>query len=303
MLSRLFRVGTTVVVLGLMAVSAGAQGPGGGGRTGGRMGFGPRGTASELMGLLATPEIRKEVKLSDEGFAAVDKLLKENEAARGGGRGGPGAPGAGGPGAPGAGGPGGGGQPDPEREARMKEMQERMAEGQKKTDEAVLTALSDEQKKALETLKGSKFEFPEALRNPFAGMRFGGGFGGFGGGGPGGPGGAGGRPGGDTSEADREKARAEREQRAKESAQKAQEVLDEVLPPEGMDRLIGLYVQLRGNSSIVGELPSKKLGLSEADIKKIEEVVNKARAEAFQGFGGGRGNRPGGGRPGSESGT
>ena len=301
MLSRVCRLGATVVVLGLVATTAVAQGPGGrGGPGGGRgMGFGPRGTATELMGLLATPEIRKEVKLSDEGFAAVDKLLKENEAARGGGRG-PGGPGGG---APGGGGPGGGapggGQPDPEREARMKQMQDAMAEGQKKTDEAVVAALSDEQKKALETLKGAKFEFPEALRNPFARMGMGGGFGGgFGGGGPGGrgPGGA------DQSDADREKARAEREQRMKESAQKAQETLDEVLPPEGMDRLIGLYVQLRGNTSITGELPSKKLGLSEADIKKIDEAVGKIRSEMMQNFGGGRGNRQGG-RPNSESGT
>ena len=189
MLSRVFRLGTTVVVLGLMATTAAAQGPGGrGGPGGGRtMGFGPRGTATELMGLLATPEIRKEVKLSDEGFAAVDKLLKENEAARGGGRGpgGPGgAPGGGGPGGGAPGGPGGG-QPSPDREAFIKQMQETMAEGQKKTDEAVLAALSDEQKKALETLKGAKFEFPEALRNPFARMGMGGGFGGgFGGGAP-----------------------------------------------------------------------------------------------------------------------
>ncbi len=60
MLSRVFRLGTTVVVLGLMATSAGAQGPGGRGPGGGR-GFqmGPRGTATELMGLLATPEIRR----------------------------------------------------------------------------------------------------------------------------------------------------------------------------------------------------------------------------------------------------
>lgn len=300
MLSRVFRLGTTVVVLGLMATSAVAQGPGGGGRggPGGGRGFGPRGTVTELMGLLATPEIRKEVKLSDEGFAAVDKLLKENEAARGGGR--PGGFG-GAPGGPGGGAPGGagGGQPDPERDARMKQMQETMAEGQKKTDEAVLAALSDEQKKALETLKGAKFEFPEALRNPFARMGMGGGFGGGFGGGPGGRG----PGGGDQSEADREKARAEREQRAKEAAQKAQETLDEVLPPEGMDRLIGLYVQLRGNSSITGELPSKKLGLTEADVKKIDEAVGKVRAEMMQNFGGGRGNRQGGGRPNSESGT
>ncbi len=76
--------------------------------------------------------------------------------------------------------------------------------------------------------------------------------------------------------------------------------MDEVLPPEGMDRLIGLYVQLRGNSSITGELPSKKLGLSDDDKKKIDEAVAKVRqeqmAEMMQGFGGGRGNR-GGGRP------
>lgn len=298
MLSRVFRLGTTVVVLGLMATSAGAQGPGGRGGPGGGRGFtmGPTGTATELMGLLATPEIRKEVQLSDEGFAAVDKLLKENEAARGGGRGAPG----GGPGGPGggAGGPGGG-QPDPEREARMKKAREDMAAGQKKIDEAVLAALSDEQKKSLETLKGAKFEFPESLRSGFGGMR--GGFGGFGGGFGGGPGGG---RGGDQSEEDREKARAEREQRAKEAAKKAQEMLDEVLPPEGMDRLIGLFVQLRGNSSITGELPSKKLGLSEADTKKINELVGKLRAEQMQemmqNFGGGRGNRQGG-RP--DSGT
>ena len=104
--------------------------------------------------------------------------------------------------------------------------------------------------------------------------------------------------GGDQSDADREKARAEREQRMKESAQKAQDILDEVLPPEGMDRLIGLYVQLRGNTSITGELPSKKLGLSEADIKKIDEAVGKIRDEMRQN----RGNRQGG-RPNSESGT
>lgn len=299
MLSRVFRLGATVVVLGLMATSAGAQGPGGGGGgRGGRGGFTmTRGTATELMGLLATPEIRKEVKLSDEGFAAVDKLLKENEAARGGGRG-PGGPGGGGPGAGGPGGAGGGAGGPPGFDAeRMKEIQKTMAEGQKKIDEAVLAALTDEQKKSLETLKGAKFEFPESAR----GRGFGG-FGGFGGGfGGGGPGGG---RGGDQSDEDREKARAEREQRAKDAAKKAQEVLDEVLPPEGMDRLIGLYIQLRGNTAITGELPSKKLGLSEADVKKIDEVVGKARMEAFQGFGGGRGgNRQGGGRPNSESGT
>ncbi len=107
---------------------------------------------------------------------------------------------------------------------------------------------------------------------------FGGGGRGPGGGGPGGPGGGAPGGGGRGPGIDWEKMQAQRE----EAAKKAQDLLDEVLPPEGLNRLIGLYVQLRGNSSITGELPAKKLGLSEDDIGKISEASGNVMREAFQ---------------------
>ncbi len=192
MLSRLFRVGTTFVVLGLLAVTAQAQPGGGRGGPGGGRGMGARGTASEMLGLLSAPEIRKEVKLSDEGFAEVEKILKANG---------------------------------------------------------------------------------EAMRSAFQG--------GFN---------------RDASEEERNKMRETMEKLTKEANEKSQAILDEVLPPEGLDRLLGLYVQLRGDSSIVGELPAKKLALSDADKEKIQEAINKAREEMR----GGRG--PGGGQPGGQPG-
>ena len=93
----------------------------------------------------------------------------------------------------GGGGGGGGGGPDPEM---MKKITDLTAELKKKTDTAIDEKLTADQKKAIETLKGEKFTFPE-----------GGGFGGFGGrggagGGRGGAGGGGGggrtRPGSDN---------------------------------------------------------------------------------------------------------
>ena len=191
MLSRVIRVGTTLAVLGLVTATAVAQ-PGGqrgpGGFGGGRgMGPGAGGGATELMALLAAPEVRKEVKLSDEAYAAVEKQQQE---------------------------------------------------------------------------------LRESMRGAFAGF------------------------GRDASDADREKARAEMSKRMKESNEKAQALLDEVLPPEGLDRLIGLYVQLRGDSSVTGELPAKKVGLSEDDKKKIDEAVQKIRQEAFGQGGRAEGERP-----------
>lgn len=173
MLSRAIRIGTALVILGLMADSAAAQ-PGGGGGRGGRGMRGPGGTASEVMSLLAAPEIRKEVKLSDEAYGAIEKLQKENQ---------------------------------------------------------------------------------EAMAAMF-------------------------RAGRDASDADREKFRTEMTQRN----EKAQALLDEVLPPEGLDRLLGLYVQNRGESAVIGELISKKLGLSDADKEKIQTAVSKVRDEAFGQF-------------------
>jgi len=85
----------------------------------------------------------------------------------------------------------GGGAPDPERMAEIqKKMTEVTAELRKKSDAAIDEKLTDDQKKAIETLKGEKFTFLER-----------GGFGGRGGAG-GGRGGAGGggrtRPGSDN---------------------------------------------------------------------------------------------------------
>jgi hypothetical protein len=177
MLSRVFRVGAMLVVLGLMAVPAAAQqGRRGGGPGGFRGGMGRGGGAAELMMLLSAPEVRKEVKLSDEGYAAIEKLQQENQ---------------------------------------------------------------------------------EAMRAAFGGFRR------------------------DASDEERKKASEQMTQRMKEMNEKSQALLDEVLPPEGFDRLLGLYVQLRGDSAVTGELVAKKIGLAEADREKIEQALDKARQDAF----------------------
>lgn len=185
MLSRVLRVGAMLVVVGLLAAPAVAQQGRRGGGPGGPGGFGRGmgGGAIELLQLLSSPEVRKEVKLSDEGYAAVEKQLQENQ---------------------------------------------------------------------------------EAMRSMFGNFRR------------------------DASEADREKARTEMAARIKESNEKAEALLDEVLPPEGYDRLLGLHVQLRGDQAAGGELVAKKIGLSDADREKIQEAVGKTREEAF------RQGRPGG---------
>jgi hypothetical protein len=93
----------------------------------------------------------------------------------------------------------------------------------------------------------------------------------------------------DASDEERAKAREEMTQRMKAMNDKSQALLDEVLPPEGFDRLLGLYVQLRGDSAAAGELVAKKVGIADADREKIEEAVNKVRQEAFAQFGQGGG--------------
>jgi hypothetical protein len=80
-----------------------------------------------------------------------------------------------------------GGRPD------FAKVQEAMAKMQEESTKFVESKLTDDQKKALETLKGGKFKFPEQR-----GFGFGGGAGGRGGeGGRGGRGGESGRPRGD----------------------------------------------------------------------------------------------------------
>lgn len=292
MLSRFFRVGTFVLVLGVMAFTAvaqdqqpgGGRGGRGGGGPGGGFGFGGgpgggmmgrmQGGASAVARLLTAEEVRKEVALGEDGYAALQKVQEELRSSFGG-----------------PGGPGGGrnfqDMTDEERQkmrdeftkrqkendekvqgvldevltpdgyARLlglyaqlnnwqavqneliakkislsddskkkieaaqtklgeemraqfeqarngggggnrEEMMARMEEMRKKQDEAVSGSMSDSEKKALEELKGAKFNFPESLTRR----------GGFGGpGGPGGPGGGapggrgnrgGGRPGSDN---------------------------------------------------------------------------------------------------------
>lgn len=78
--------------------------------------------------------------------------------------------------------------------AKMREMMEGAG---KESEKAIQEVLTDDQEKALEALKGEKFEFPE--RPAFGGGRGGPGGGGPGGGGPGGERGGRGRPGSDNN--------------------------------------------------------------------------------------------------------
>lgn len=222
MLSRFVRIGTTLVVLGVMALSAAAQdqppggrgGRGGGGGAGGGPGgfgggFGRGGMmggmgqsgAAQLLGLLRAPEVRKEVGLSDETYAAVEKAQEEMRQ---------------------GGGPGG-------------------AAGGTNMRERLQNASEEERNKI------------------FAEMR------------------------------------AEGEKRAKEQNEKAQALLDEVLTPDGMNRLLGLYAQLNNYRSVSNELVAKKINLSEDSKKKIEAAQTKLRDEMMAQFQGGRG----GGAPGA----
>ncbi|MFN9234432.1 MAG: hypothetical protein ACK6D4_07305 [Planctomyces sp.] len=92
-----------------------------------------------------------------------------------------GRPGGGAPGAPAAGGPGAGGPG-----AGFEAMREKMEAARKKSTDAAMAVLSDDQKKQLEEMQGAKFEID--MRAMMGGR------GGFGGG-PGGPGGGGQRGG------------------------------------------------------------------------------------------------------------
>ncbi|MFO1062591.1 MAG: hypothetical protein U0892_01785 [Pirellulales bacterium] len=223
MLSRFVRIGTTLVVLGVMALSAAAQdqppggrggrggaggaggGPGGGFGRGGMMGGMGQGGAAQLLGLLRAPEVRKEVGLSDETYAAVEKAQEEMRQ---------------------GGGPGG-------------------AAGGTNMRERFQNASEEERNKI------------------FAEMR------------------------------------AEGEKRAKEQNEKAQALLDEVLTPDGMNRLLGLFAQLNNYRSVSNELVAKKINLSEDSKKKIEAAQTKLREEMMAQFQGGRG---GGGAPGAGGG-
>lgn len=59
----------------------------------------------------------------------------------------------------------------------------------------------------------------------------------------------------------------------------AQEMLDEVLEPAGMKRLMGLYVQQSGTRAVTNTLIAKEIGLDEAGIKKVTEATTKAGEE------------------------
>ena len=91
-------------------------------------------------------------------------------------------------------------------------------------------------------------------------------------------------------------------------------ILDEVLEPKGMDRLLGLYVQNRGAQGVLNDLVAKKINLSDDqkkslsdELRKIAEAQGKKMQEALPenmrrgpgggGEGGGRGG-PGRGGPG-----
>jgi hypothetical protein len=134
--------------------------------------------ADDIKGKLGITEeqVAKLTEAEDAAGAEMRKMF-EDMRANGPGPGGP--PGQGGP--PGAGGPGGPG-------GGFERMQKVMEEARKKSTEAAMAVLTDDQKTKIEEMKGPAFELdPRALM----GRGFGGGFGG-----PGGPGGPGGGPGG-----------------------------------------------------------------------------------------------------------
>jgi len=86
----------------------------------------------------------------------------------------------------------------------------------------------------------------------------------------------------------------ERAKMMKDLNTKAQELLDEVVDPAGLKRLMGLLLQQQGNTAVVNELIAKEVGLTEADVKALTEAVTKASEEGrekmremFQGGGAG----------------
>ena len=88
----------------------------------------------------------------------------------------------------------------------------------------------------------------------------------------------------------------ERDAKLKELNTKAQEVMDEVLDPAGQKRLMGLLLQQRGNQAVTNALIAKTVGVSDGDLKKIEDAISEVRSEMFAnarpGQGGQGGERP-----------
>jgi len=90
----------------------------------------------------------------------------------------------------------------------------------------------------------------------------------------------------EASEEDRAKA-------MKDLNTKAQEMLEEVVDPAGLKRLMGLLLQQQGNSAVMNELVAKEVGLKEAEVKALGETLTKSSEESrekmremFQGGGG-----------------
>ncbi len=90
----------------------------------------------------------------------------------------------------------------------------------------------------------------------------------------------------EASEEDRAKA-------MKDMNTKAQEMLEEVVDPAGMKRLMGLLLQQQGNSAVMNALIAKEVGLKESEVKALSETLAKASEESrnkmremFQGGGG-----------------
>ncbi len=87
----------------------------------------------------------------------------------------------------------------------------------------------------------------------------------------------------------------ERVAKLKEFNEQAQDLLDEVLTPDHLKRLMGLLVQRTGNRAAANDLIAGEIGLDESEQKKIRELADEAQAsmrakmrEIFQGGGGDR---------------
>ena len=76
----------------------------------------------------------------------------------------------------------------------------------------------------------------------------------------------------DASEEERTKA-------MKEMNTKAQDILEEVVDPAGMKRLMGLLLQQQGNTAVVNELIAKEIKLSDDSTKAIRDSLSKIMEE------------------------
>lgn len=73
-------------------------------------------------------------------------------------------------------------------------------------------------------------------------------------------------------------------ERQKADDKEAESALLELLPPGGMDRLMGIYVQWQGNFAALNEIVAKKIGMSEADLKKIDGALLDVRRQVQLAF-------------------